>query len=358
MSAPTTQLRSAGPSTGVLRVATIGAGRIGANHAELVARHIPGADLVAVVDPIEASAQRLSEKLSVLATTDIDATLESPDVDAVLITAPARSHSDLVCRAAAAGKHVFCEKPMAVTLDEADRAIAAAQAAGVVLQVGFNRRFAPGFAAARRAVDDGLVGTPQLLRSLTRDPGPWGGDPARVPQWTIFLETLIHDFDTLCFLNPGANPVAVHTFADALVRPDARGSGHLDTAIVTITFDNGAIATAEASFSALYGYDVRGEVFGSAGMATAGSGRTSDMTLYDATGTHIDTARRDTDLLHTAYVTELAAFVDAARSADKAGVKATIPTGADARRALQMALAAIRSVETGGTTVRIDEVSA
>ena len=358
MSAPTTQLRSAGPSTGVLRVATIGAGRIGANHAELVARHIPGADLVAVVDPIEASAQRLSEKLSVLATTDIDATLESPDVDAVLITAPARSHSDLVCRAAAAGKHVFCEKPMAVTLDEADRAIAAAQAARVVLQVGFNRRFAPGFAAARRAVDDGLVGTPQLLRSLTRDPGPWGGDPARVPQWTIFLETLIHDFDTLCFLNPGANPVAVHTFADALIRPDARGSGHLDTAIVTITFDNGAIATAEASFSALYGYDVRGEVFGSAGMATAGSGRTSDMTLYDATGTHIDTARRDTDLLHTAYVAELAAFVDAARSADKTGADATIPTGADARRALQIALAAIRSVETGGTTVRIDEVSA
>ncbi|NED63330.1 dehydrogenase, partial [Streptomyces sp. SID10244] len=84
---------------------------------------------------------------------------------------------------------------------------------------------------------------------------------------------------------------------DALIRPDAKASGHLDTAIVTIAFDNGAIATAEASFSALYGYDVRGEVFGSAGMATAGDGRTSDMTFYGAAGIAIDTARRDTVLL-------------------------------------------------------------
>ena len=158
----------------------------------------------------------------------------------MLITAPARSHTDLVVAAAAAGKHVFCEKPMAVTLADADRAIAAAEQAGVVLQVGFNRRFAPAFAAARAAIDAGRIGTPQLLRSLTRDPGPFTADPARIPQWTIFFETLIHDFDTLCFLNPGARPVAVHAFADALVAPEARDSGLLDTAVVTIRFDNGA----------------------------------------------------------------------------------------------------------------------
>ncbi|AZG48464.1 Gfo/Idh/MocA family oxidoreductase [Gordonia insulae] len=364
-----------------VRVATIGAGRIGTSHTELIARHVPGAVVAAVADPVDGAADRLAAAVGAdLATTDIEAVLASSDVDAVLITAPARSHSELVCRAAAAGKHVFCEKPMAVTLDEADRAIAAAADAGVILQVGFNRRFAPGFAAARRAVDDGRVGTPQLLRSLTRDPGPWQADPARVPQWTIFLETLIHDFDTLCFLNPGARPVSVHAFADALIRPDAKESGaseatgnvsgaseatgnvsgaseatgnvsgHLDTAIVTITFDNGAMATAEANFSALYGYDVRGEVFGSAGMATTGSGRTTDMTFYGAAGVEIETARRDTILLHEAYVGELTAFVEAVRGASSAVVG-----GADARTALQIALAAIRSVETG-TTVRIDEV--
>lgn len=338
-------------SAGPVRVATIGAGRIGSSHTELVARYVPGAIVAAVADPVDGAAVRLADVVGAgFATTDIDEVLASSDIDAVLITAPARSHSELVCRAAQAGKHVFCEKPMAVTLDEADAAIAAAEAAGVVLQVGFNRRFAPGFAAMRRAVDEGRVGTPQLLRSLTRDPGPWSADPARVPQWTIFLETLIHDFDTLCFLNPGARPVRVHAFAAALVRPDAKDSGHLDTAIVTVTFDNGAIATAEASFSALYGYDVRGEVFGSKGMATAGDGRSTDMTFYGAAGVEIDTTRRDTDLLHSAYVGELTAFVDAVRSATPAVVG-----GADARTALQIALAAIESVTTGDT-VTIDEV--
>ena len=159
---------------------------------------------------------------------------------------------------------------------------------------------------------------------------------------TIFLETLIHDFDTLCFLNPGARPVRVHAVADALVRPDAKSSGHLDTAVVTVQFDNGAIATAEASFSALYGYDVRAEVFGSGGMITAGSGLSTDMTYYGPDGLHADTARRDTDLLHSAYVGELTAFVDAIRTHTPAVV-----TGHDARTALSIALAAVRSVETG-----------
>ena len=139
-----------------------------------------------------------------------------------------------------------------------------------------------------------------MLRSLTRDPGPFTADPARIPQGTIFLETLIHDFDTLCFLNPGARPVSVYAAADALVRPDAKARGHLDTAVVTVRFDNGAIAVAEASFSALYGYDVRGEVFGSGGMVTAGDARATNMTYYGPAGIAVDTARRDTDLLRSA----------------------------------------------------------
>jgi myo-inositol 2-dehydrogenase / D-chiro-inositol 1-dehydrogenase len=324
-----------------LGIALIGAGRIGTNHAAIVARQVSGARLVAVADPVEIAAKRLAAELDADAV-DVETLLGRSDVDGVLITAPARSHTDLVVAAAAAGKHVFCEKPMAVTLADADRAIAAAEQAGIVLQVGFNRRFAPAFAAARAAIDAGRIGTPQLLRSLTRDPGPFTADPALIPQWTIFFETLIHDFDTLCFLNPGAQPVSVHAFADALVAADARDSGHLDTAVVTIRFDNGAIATAEASFSALYGYDVRGEAFGSAGMVTAGTSRTTDMTLYDAGGIHVDTARSDTALLHAAYAGELTAFVEAGRS----GGPSPVP-GAAARTALAVALAAIESVETG-----------
>lgn len=339
--------------TDPVRIAVVGAGRIGANHAELVARRVVGASLVAVSDPIGDAAARLANELgAATSTTDVSDVLASVEVDAVLIAAPARSHTDLVVAAAEAGKHVFCEKPMAITLADADRAIAAAASAGVVLQVGFNRRFAPGFVAARAAIDAGHVGTPQLLRSLTRDPGPWAGDPARVPQWTIFFETLIHDFDTLCFLNPGATPVRVTAVADALIRPDAKASGHLDTAVVTVVFDNGAIATAEASFSALYGYDVRGEVFGSAGMVTAGRGNTTDMVFYGSSGIEIDTSRRDTDLLRASYIGEFTAFVDAIQS----GSAATV-TGHDARTALAIALAAVRSVETGAA-VNMDEVIA
>ncbi|MEU9448750.1 Gfo/Idh/MocA family oxidoreductase [Streptomyces sp. NPDC048277] len=341
------------PVPHTLRFATIGAGRIGSNHATIVARHIPGVALAAVCDPVPGAAEHLAAELGAAqAATDVGEVLGRKDIDGVLITAPARAHTELVVAAAEAGKHIFVEKPMAVTLADADRAVAAAAQAGVVLQVGFNRRFAPGFAAARALIDDRRIGTPQLLRSLTRDPGPFTADPARIPQWTIFLETLIHDFDTLCWLNPGAEPVSVHATADALVRPDAKDRGHLDTAVVTIRFDNGAIATAEASFCALYGYDVRAEVFGSEGMVTAGDGRATDMTFYSAQGVHVDTARRDTDLLRAAYVGELTSFADAVRHNNPAAV-----TGHDARRALSVALAAIRSVETD-RPVTITEVTA
>ena len=155
-------VHSTAPASHPVRIALIGAGRIGSNHAEIVARLVPGASLVAVSDPVGESAQRLATTLGApLATTTVDDVLTSDEVDAVLITAPARSHTDLVVAAAAAGKHVFVEKPMAVTLADADRAIAAAADAGIVLQVGFNRRFAPGFAAARAAIDAQKVGTPQ-----------------------------------------------------------------------------------------------------------------------------------------------------------------------------------------------------
>ena len=326
-----------------LRVALIGAGRIGSSRAEIVANRLPGVELAMIYDPIDGAAARLAAELRVpVATTSIEDVWNSPEIHAVVIAAPARSHTDLVVAAAKAGKHVFVEKPMAVTLADADRAIAAAAEAGVVLQVGFNRRFAPAFAAARSYVDAGTIGTPQLLRSLTRDPGPFKADPTRIPQWTIFFETLIHDFDTLCWLNPEAKPVRVTALADALVRPDAKAMGHLDTSVVTIEFDNGAIAVAEANFCALYGYDVRGEVFGSAGMCTAGDVRSTNMTAYTAAGISVETSRLDSDLLRSAYLGEFEAFANAARI----GGPSPVP-GSAARVALAIALAAIKSVEEG-----------
>lgn len=322
-----------------VRVGLIGAGRMGSFHAENLAWRVPGAILAAVADPQPGAADALTNKLGVAkAYSDLHALLQDPEIEAVAIAAPARTHAEWVIAAAKAGKHVFCEKPMAVTLDEADRAIAAAKAAGVVLQVGFNRRFDSGFAAAIAAVKAGENGTTQLSRSLTRDPGLH--EPSRIPQWTIFLETLIHDFDTLLHFNPGAKPVEVYALADALVRPDFKDKGLLDTSVVTIRFDNGAIATAEANFQAVYGYDVRGEVFGSKGMLQAGHINANHCVRYHQDGIAIATSRMDSDLLREAYVAEMAEFARCIRSGETPRA-----TGEDARNALEIALACIDSVQ-------------
>jgi myo-inositol 2-dehydrogenase/D-chiro-inositol 1-dehydrogenase len=293
-----------------------------------------------VADPVPGAADAVVDRLGAgRAYVDAADLLADARVQGVVIAAPAALHTGLVEAAAAAGKAVFCEKPMALTLADADRAIAAADAAGVPLQVGFNRRFAADFRSMHEMIATGGIGTPQLLRSLTRDPEL--ADPSRVKPWTIYLETLIHDFDALNWLNPGASVVEVHAMADALVRPDWKDRGLLDTSIVTLRFDNGAMATAEASFQAVYGYDVRGEVFGSAGMITAGDVRATAMTTYGAAGVSAPTVRLNVDLFRDAYAAELAHFADCVRTGATPEV-----TGADARAALAVALAAIESVQT------------
>ena len=310
-----------------LRFGLIGTGWIGRFHAETLAQRLPDATLVAVADPNIVAAQAIGAPQ---AYADPFELIHDPSVQAVAISSPAATHADLVVSAAQAGKHVFCEKPMALTLDDADRAIAAAAEAGVALQVGFNRRFAADFVAAHEAIVAGKIGTPQLLRSLTRDPGISADVAARVKPWTIFNETLIHDFDTLCWLNPGARVTEVYAQAAALVHPQFADSGYLDTSVVQLRFDNGAFGTAEASFQAVYGYDVRGEIFGSDGVLLAGNAPE-------------DAGRLNTELFADAYTGQFVDFVAHVRAGTTPSV-----TGHDARVALEIALAAAESVRTGG----------
>lgn len=308
----------------------IGAGWIGSYHAETLASRLPTTRLVAVADPDSAAAQRFPNQHHYADPMEL---IADPAVEAVAICSPATSHADLVVAAAQAGKHVFCEKPMALTLADADRAVDAARDAGVALQVGFNRRFADDFAAVRARIDSGAVGTPQLLRSLTRDPGISVEVASRVKPWTIFNETLIHDFDTLCWLNPGARVTEVYAQADALVHPQFAQQGFLDTAVVQLRFDNGAFAVAEASFQAVYGYDVRGEVFGSGGVLQAG--RAPD-----------EAGSLNTELFADAYTKQFAHFAECVLAGREPSV-----TGVDARVALEIALAARESVETKAPVV-------
>jgi myo-inositol 2-dehydrogenase/D-chiro-inositol 1-dehydrogenase len=319
-------------------IGLIGAGRIGTSHAAVIAERVPGARLVAVADFRLDAARSLASRFGATAMPDPTELINDPGVEAVVIAASSTAHAELVRAAAAAGKAVFCEKPAAMTLAEADGSLAAVEAAGVPFQVGFNRRFAADFQAAHAAIARGEVGKPQLMRSLTRDPGL--ADPGAVPPWTIFTQTLIHDFDTLNWFNSGSEPVEVYASADALIAPEFKAAGLLDTAVVVITYDNGARAVAEASFSASYGYDVRGEVFGSTGMVTVGDGRRTSLVLRDRNGLHQQTARSDVELMLEAYTSEFVEFVTAVREKRQPSV-----SGGDARRALAVALACVESYQ-------------
>jgi myo-inositol 2-dehydrogenase/D-chiro-inositol 1-dehydrogenase len=326
-----------------VRIGLIGAGRIGASHARVLAHRVPEAELAVVADPRPGAAESIAGPLGAAAVTSVDDVLADPAIDAIVISAASVAHHDLILAAATAGKHVFCEKPAGSSLAEIDQARTATREAGVAFQVGFNRRFAADFAAARELITAGRIGEVQLMRSLTRDPGTGPADPGSVPLWTIFTQTLIHDFDTLNWLNPGAHAVDVLATADALIAPDHRDAGHLDTAVVVIRYSNGAIATAEASFAAAYGYDVRGEVFGSGGMVTMGEGSTTSTRLHDGAGRSAFTARSDTELLIDSYTGELAEFCRAVQEKRPPSV-----TGDDAWAAYAIAQACIDSVTSGG----------
>jgi myo-inositol 2-dehydrogenase / D-chiro-inositol 1-dehydrogenase len=334
-------------------VGVIGVGLMGAHHAESLAQRVPGARLVGLADPQPGVAERCAAALgSPRWTLDYHQLLADPAVDAVVIATPARYHAEAIVAAAQAGKAVFCEKPIADRLADADRAIQATRHAGVPFQIGFQRRFDPAYVRARALVDAGELGHVQLLRSLTRDPEL--EQPERIPAGNIFLETMIHDFDVLRFLAGGAEPVEVYAMAYALIRPDLKSSGLLDTALVTLRYDSGALASADASFQAVYGYDVRAEVFGSAGMASVGEASPINLVHHTRLGSTHPRLHWFVDVFGEAYTAELAHFTARVRAS-------TIPdgqaaAGEDGRAALVLALAAIRSVETH-RPVRVDEIT-
>lgn len=337
----------------MVNIAVIGTGRIGAHHVRALSQDVRGAQVVAVVDPARDRAEALADEFHVPhALGEIDDALQLDDVDAVVIATPVPTHLPLIEAAAAHGKHTFTEKPIGGDVEEARRAAAAAESAGIVFQVGFNRRFAESWSRAHDLVTAGAVGTIHRVHSVTRDPGPFTGEPSRISPGTVFQETLIHDFDTIGWFLGDARPMTVYAAADALVAPEAKDSGFLDSAVVTIRYDNGAIATAEASFSASYGYDLRGEVFGSSGMVQMGELPNSAARLFTTDGMHATTDGIDTVRFHDAYVAEFESFIRAIEGDHPNGHR---PVGADGVAAQVLAEAAIRS-HAQQRVVEVEEV--
>ncbi len=269
---------------GQVNIAVIGLGRIGRLHAENLAHRIPQAKLVAISDLNPETLNRCAADFGVsVALQDHRALLNQPEIDAVAICSNTDTHAQIIAEAAAAGKHIFCEKPIDLDLSRIDRALAAAEKAGVKLQIGFNRRFDPSFRRAHEVVAAGQIGQPHLLRITSRDPQPPPLEYIKV-SGGIFLDMTIHDFDMARYLV--GEVTEVQAVGAALIDPKIEEAGDLDTAVVTLRFENGAIGVIDNSRKSVYGYDQRAEVFGSQGLVTV-SNRTPDATaISDTSGLH------------------------------------------------------------------------
>ena len=291
-----------------VRIGAAGVGRIGRMHASILERQIPDADLVAVADAFPATASAVAAELGADART-VDELVAADDIDAIAICTPSDTHVDLIVAAAQAGKAIFCEKPVSLDLAEVDRALAAVDAAGVPFMVGFNRRFDPSHRAVRDAVVSGRVGAVHIARITSRDPAPPSIDYI-ASSGGIFVDMTIHDFDMARFV-VGSPVVEVFARGAVLVDPAIGEAGDVDTAVVVLTHANGAITTIDNSRQAVYGYDQRVEVFGSAGMAQSDNLLIDNAKVFSADSVSGAVLQNFfLDRYRDSFVLEWSAFVD------------------------------------------------
>ena len=320
----------------MLEICQFGAGRIGAIHAGNVAAH-PGATLRYVVDVDRKAAEALAAKHGAQVV-EADAALADPRIGAVIIASSTDTHADLIERSARAGKRVFCEKPVDLSMKRVDACVAAVRAVGVPVLIGFNRRFDPSFAALKRAIDDGRVGPVELVQITSRDPNP--PPPAYVKvSGGLFRDMMIHDFDMARWLL-GEEPVEVFASASCLVDPAIGAAGDVDTAAVTLRTASGRLAAITNSRRASYGYDQRIEVHGAKGCVSAGNRTETTVALADAGGvTGAKPLHFFLERYAEAYRAELAHFLEVAGGRAK-----PLTSIEDGRAALRLAEAAVESL--------------
>ncbi|MEC0228515.1 inositol 2-dehydrogenase [Paenibacillus alba] len=247
-----------------IQIGIIGAGRIGKIHADNLLR-LPQVNIVAVSDLFagpQLEAWAAARQIG-LVTKDSKELIEHPEIDAIFICSSTDTHVPLIQQTAEAGKHIFCEKPISMDITQTEAAIAAVNKAGVKLQIGFNRRFDHNFKRVREVVQEGTIGNPHIIKITSRDPNPPHEDYIKV-SGGIFMDMMIHDFDMARFV-AGSEVEEVYAQGNVLINPVFAEHGDVDTAIVTLRFENGALGVIDNSRQAVYGYDQRVEVFGSKG---------------------------------------------------------------------------------------------
>jgi len=337
-------------STQKLHIGIIGAGRIGRVHAETLAFRLPETEIVAIADVNREAAQALALRCNIPKVTVSSAeVLADKQIEAVLICSFTDTHADLIEQAAKAGKHIFCEKPIAFSLEQIDHALAAVKKAGVQLQIGFNRRFDPNFARVRKAVASGEIGTPSLMHIISRDPAPPPISYVKI-SGGIFLDMTIHDFDMARFLI-GDEVEEIYTAGGVRVDPEIGKAGDLDTALVVLRFRNGVIGTIDNCRKAPYGYDQRVEILGSEGKIATENCYPNQATVSDGKSVHTDLPLNFFMERYTeSFASELKSFVTAIREK-----RTTEVTGIDGRIPVAMALAARKSYDEH-RPVRLKEV--
>jgi len=325
-----------------LKIGIIGGGRIGKVHAANLTTCISGVEVTVMADPfadkeleIWAADHGITRVIK-----DYKLILNDADIDAVLICSPTDTHASISQEAALAGKHIFCEKPLNQDPDVIRKTLEVVKMAGVVFQIGFNRRFDHNFQALHQAVVDGTVGDVHLLRITSRDPEPPPVEYVRV-SGGLFMDMAIHDFDMARYLT-GSEVVKVHAAGAVLVDPAIGREGDIDTAITTLWFENGALGVIDNSRKATYGYDQRAEVFGSKGAAQSANDTPSTVRISDS-----DRVGSEKPLYFfleryaESFAEELRDFIKAIRDgADVPGEKAAL-------NSVLIALAAKKSLETG-----------
>jgi myo-inositol 2-dehydrogenase / D-chiro-inositol 1-dehydrogenase len=330
-----------------IRVALIGAGRIGRMHARVLAFQIPGCELVVVADTVEAAARSAAEEVRVGRwTTDVDAVMADPTIRAVVVASSTETHAPLIIAAAQAGKDVFCEKPIALDLETTDAAIDAVGRAGVRLQVGFQRRFDKGYRKAKEMIDAGQLGRIEMIRDAMRDPRPASREYL-AGSGGLYRDMTIHNFDCVRWLM-GSEPTEIFAMAAALVDPMIEELNDVDTSIVSLRFAHGGLAVIDNSRRAGFGYDVRTEIFGSESAVFVGFSRDTPILHLTPDGVASDHVHFFIERFFDAYVDELKEFV-----ASVVEGRETAVSGADGRAALAMAYAAEAS-RREGTPVRLD----
>lgn len=336
--------------TSRIGLAIVGAGRMGSGHARLIAAGAPELRIVAIGDVDGGAAIRLADEIGANPFSDPLAAISAPGVDAVLIAVSSVYHRAIVEAAAAAGKDILCEKPLALDLAETDAMVAAADRAGVRLQVGLMRRHDPDHVRGRARIAAGELGRVLLFNSRQYDVDP---PPAAIldPRvgGGIMLDMGIHEFDSARFL-VGSEVVAVQATGSVQVLPEAGTFGDVDTAVVNLRFASGAIGSVELSRRVAFGEDVRTEVHGTDGSVFIGALPVAGGSAFGrAGGIHWDATPPSTPRFAVAYTDQARAF---ARSILED--RPVSPSGADGRAAFLIAMAADRAILDGGT-VAVDE---